>query len=86
MQLVCDFCAKFKPGIVSCERCNIDICRTCSNDKTLNINKIIAQKRMEGLWYGDPEQGWTQDHIEMKMVLETNGEVVGTGKGQTTTF
>ena len=41
---------------------------------------------MEGLWYGDPEQGWTQDHIEMKMVLEENGEVVGTGKGLKTTF
>ena len=81
MQIVCDFCEKFKQDIVSCEKCNVDICTTCSKDKTLNIKKIIPQKRMEGLWHGKPEQGETQDHIELLMVLEENGEVVGTGKG-----
>ena len=57
MQLVCDFCAEFKPGIVSCERCNVDICIACSRDETLNIKKIIAQKRMDRHWYGKSEDG-----------------------------
>ena len=77
-KIVCDYCAKFKPGIVSCAKCNIDICRVCSNDKTIAKNKITSQPSVVGDWHGVTVDERPNNYVDYKLKFESNGEIIGT--------
>ncbi len=65
--------------MVSCEWCNIDICRSCSNDKTININGLINQPAVSGEWHGVADAKDKKHYVDLKLTFHANGEIQGVG-------
>ena len=78
-KIVCDYCGKFKPGMVSCAICNIDICRQCSNEKKLCNNGLVNQPQINGEWHGVTVDERPYNYCDYKLDFKKNGEITGNG-------
>ena len=86
LKIVCDFCAKFSPGMSSCSQCNFDVCRKCSSDKNFpNQFEMIEQLQVKSTWiglingcvYSAEDEG---KYIYIRVTMRSNGEIDGTGE------
>ena len=80
MKIVCDYCGKFKLGMVSCEKCNLDVCRSCVGDKTINTTQNSFFELKTSKWRCT-EVSRKKEKFSVDLVLDfkNNGEISGTG-------
>jgi hypothetical protein len=80
MKIVCDYCGKFKPGMVGCEKCNVDICRSCVSEKTISIvqNSLIEIKA--SAWHcTEVNRKKKKKTSDLVLDFKANGEITGSG-------
>ena len=72
LKIVCDYCGKYSPGMVSCKQCMYDVCRKCSGDKSIaQLNVVGKQTELKSTWIG---------HVSKYKDTYVNGNYVDEGK------
>jgi hypothetical protein len=70
--VVCDLCELHKPDILSCEACNLDICRECSESSKFKKFKLAPCKEIKGLYLCEDPQDEYKD-LEVRIMICSDG-------------